>query len=233
MFEFFKKRQATEKPVPSAAKQELTAQAIDRDEDLLASIKIYRKSMFDAAESELAADQRNTDVEELKIERAERFLNESGLGRGIAEFMTTVWSTRNQAERASEADPLPGLHGMQLTGGGCSEGHREWITFLYGKHHYKAENRPKDWSSFDGDDDYRYGEGSLFCEGVEVLRVETRQHCNHEYFMWKYNRVLVFSKGNWTPEIVELFTQFEIADRLFLPKLMAATKKKQANGLTE
>lgn len=104
---------------------------------------------------------------------------------------------------------------------------------MYGKHRYRVENRPKDWSSFDGENDYRYGEGSLFCDEVEVLRVETRQHYNAEYFLWEYNRVLVFAKGNWISEMVELLTQFEIEDRQLLPKLMAEAKKKQASGISE
>ncbi|THJ21979.1 MAG: hypothetical protein CAF45_010985 [Nitrospira sp. CG24E] len=233
MFEFLKRFLSADKLASSTAGPQPPGQTTDPDEDLLASIKAYRERMFDAAESEIAANQRNVEGDKHKIERTERFLRESGLGRGIAKFMTTVWSTRNQAERASEANPLPGEHGMQLTGGGHSERHNEWITFLYGKHHYRAESRPKDGSSFDGDNDYRYGEGSLSCDGVEVLRVETEQHYNDEYFMWKYNRVLVFAKGDWIPEMVELLTQFEIEDRQFFPKLMVEAEKKQAGGISE
>ena len=233
MFEFLKKILAADKPALPTVEPKPPTQSTDPDEALLASIKTYRERMFEAAEREFVSNQRNTEGDNQKIERAERFLEESGLGHGIAKFMTTVWSTRNQAEKASEANPLPGEHGMQLTGGGHSEKHNEWITFLYGKHHYRAENRPKDWSSFDEDNDYRYGEGSLFCDGVEVLRVETRQHYHDEYFLWKYDRVLVFAKGNWIPEIVELLTKFEIEDHQLLPILMAEAKKRQASGISE
>ena len=233
MFQLLRKFLAPNKPTPPVAEPQTPAQAIDPDEDLLGSIKIYRKTMFDASVSELALDQRNTDVDNQNIERAEKFLNETGLGRGIAEFMTTVWSTRNKAESASETSPLPDKHGMQLTGGGRSEENNEWITFLYGKHHYKAEIRPKGWPGFDENNDYRFGESSLFCDGVEVLRVETRQHYNNEYFLWKYNRVLVFRKGNWIAEISELFTQFEIEASQFLSKLMTADEKKRASRLIE
>lgn len=233
MFDFFKKFLSADRPTHQTAEPQHPARVTDPDEDLLASIKIYRNGIFDAAERELAEDQRNAEVDKLKIERAERFLNESGLGQGIAKFMTTIWATRTQAESASEANPLPSKNGMQLTGGGRSEEHYEWISFSYGKHHYKAENRPKDWSNFDEENDYRYGEGSLFCEGVEVLRIETRQHNNDEYFLWKYNRVLVFVKGNWIAEIAELFTQFEIEDRQFLTKLMVGAERKYASGLSE
>lgn len=233
MFEFLKTFLAAGKPVPPAPEPKPPAQATDPDEALLASIKTYRERMFEAAEREFASNQPNAEGDNQKIERAERFLEESGLGRGIAEFMTTIWSTRNQAEKASEAAPLPGEHGMQLTGGGRSEKHNEWITFFYGNHHYRAENRPKDWSSFDEDNDYRYGEGSLFCDGVEVLRIETRQHFNDEYFLWKYNRVLVFAKGSWIPEMVDLLTKFEIEDRQLLPKLKAEAQRKQASGISE
>jgi hypothetical protein len=233
MFEFLKNFLAADKPNPPTAEPQPHTQVTDPNEDLLASIKKYRKGMFDASESELAAGQSNADDDKLKIERAEKFLNESGLSHGMAKFMTTVWSTRNQAESASESNPLAGKHGMQLTGGGRSEEHNEWISFVYGKHRYKAENRPKDWSNFDEGNDYRYGEGSLFCDGVEVLRLETRQHNNDEYFLWKYNRVLVFAKGNWITEIVELFTQFEIEDRQFLDKLMGAAQKEQASGINK
>ena len=151
MFEFLKKFLAADKPVPPAPKPKPPAQATDPDEALLASIRTYRKRMFKAAEREFASNQLNAEGDNQKIERAERFLEESGLGRGIAEFMTTIWSTRNQAEKASEAAPLPGEHGMQLTGGGRTGGGRtekynEWITFFYGNHHYRAENRPRDWS---------------------------------------------------------------------------------------
>lgn len=233
MFEFLKKFLAADKPILPTARPQPHTRATDPDENQLASISTYRKRMFDAAENEMAANQRDTEGDDHKIERAERFLKESGLGHGIAKFMTIVWSTRSEAESASDANPLPGKHGMQLTGGGRSENQYEWITFLYGKHRYRVENRPKDWFSFDGESDYRYGEGSLFCDGVEVLRVETRQHYTAEYFLWEYNRVLVFAKGNWIPEMVELLTQFEIEDRQFLPKLMAEAKKKQASGISE
>lgn len=209
------------------------APSTDPDEAQLASIKIYREKMFEAAEREFASNQHSAESDDKKIERAERFLEESGLGRGMAKFMTTIWSTRNQAEKASEAKPLSGEHGMQLTGGGRSESRNEWISFTYEEHHYRAENRPKDWSSFDDDSDYRYGEGILFCDGVEVLRVETQQHYNDEYFLWKYNRVLVFAKGSWIPAMVDLFTKFEIEGRQLLPKLMAEAKKQQASGISE
>jgi hypothetical protein len=85
----------------------------------------------------------------------------------------------------------------------------------------------------DEENDYRYGEGSLFCDGVEVLKIETQQHYNSEYFLWQYSRVLVFQKGDWIPEMVELFTQFEIEDRQLLPKLMMEAKKKQASGIRD
>ena len=233
MFDFFKKFLAANRPNHQTAEPQHPARTTDPDEDLLASIKIYRNGMLDTAARELAEDQHNAEFDKLKIERAERFLNESGLGQGIAKFMTTIWSTRTHAEGASEVNPLPGKHGMQLTGGGRSEEYYEWISFLYGKYHYKAENRPKDWSNFDEESDYRYGEGSLFCEGVEVLRIETRQHNNDEYFLWKYNRVLFFAKGNWIPEIAELFTQFEIEDNQFLTRLMIEAEKKHASGLSK
>jgi hypothetical protein len=43
----------------------------------------------------------------------------------------------------------------------------------------------------------------------------------------------VFQKGDWIPEMVELFTQFEIEDRQLLPKLMMEAKKKQASGIRD
>jgi len=231
MFEFLKIFLVAEKPAPPVPEPKHPVQSVDPDEVLLDSIKNYRERMFEAAESEFYSTQPDTEKDNQRIQRAERFLEESGLGRGMAEFMTTIWLTRSQAEVASEPAPLLGKHGMRLTGGGCSEKHNEWITFFYGNHHYRAENRPGDWSVFDEDNDYRYGEGSLSCDGVEVLRIETRQHFNDEYFLWKYSRVLVFARGSWIPEIVDLFTKFEIEDRQLLPKLMAEAQSKQANGI--
>lgn len=233
MLELLKTFLAARKPVPPAPEPKPPAHVTDPDEALLVQIKTYRERMFEGAERIFASNQPDTEGDNQKIERAERFLEESGLGRGIAEFMTTIWSTRNHAEKASEAAPLIGKHGMQLTGGGRSEKHNEWIAFFYGNHHYRAENYPNDWSIFDEDNDYRYGEGSLFCDGVEVLRIETRQHFNDEYFLWRYSRVLVFARGSWIPEMVDLFTKFEIEDRQLLPKLMAEAQRKQASGICE
>ena len=233
MFEFLKQFLAGDKPTIPKAGPQAAARESDPDEEILASIDTYRKQMFDIAETAMAANQRDAESDNHKIERAERFLKESGLGHGMARFLTTVWSTRSEAERATDDNPLPGKYGMQLTGGGCSEKRNEWIAFLYGKHRYKVENRPKDWSILDEDDDYRYGEGSLFCDGFEVLKIETRRHYSAEYFLWDYSRVLVFRKGDWIPEMVELFTQFEIEDREILPKLMMEAQRKQAGGIRD
>jgi hypothetical protein len=233
MLKFLKQLLTNEKPTTRAVSPQPCAQAEDADEELLTSISAYRKKMFEAAERALAANQQNAEEDDHKVRRAERFLNESGLDRGTANFLTTVWSTRSDAEQASIDNPTPGKHGMQLTGGGASEGGSEWITFRYGRHHYKIENRPKDWSNSHENDGYRYGEGSIFCDEVEVLRIETRQHYSSEYFLWKYNRILALRKGDWIPEIVELFTKFEIEDDQLLSKLMIEAKTKQAREILD
>lgn len=233
MLKFLKTLLAADNRAPTAREPKPVSQESDPSEPLLASINIYRERMLQAAEREFDSSQSNAEVHNRKVERAERFLEESGLGHGMAKFMTTIWSTRNEAEKASENAPLTGKHGMQLTGGGSSDKQNEWITFFYGNHHYRAENRPTSCSRFDEENDYRYGEGSLFCDQVEVLRIETRRHFNDEYFLWKYSRVLVFGKGDWIPEIVDLFTKFDIEDRQLFPKLMTEVRRKQDSGIRE
>lgn len=233
MLEFLRRFLAGDKPTVPPVEPQPAEKVSDPDEELLASIDTRRRQIFDDAEKALAAKQRDAEDDDLRIERAERFLKESGLSRAMTKFLTTVWSTRSEAERASENNPLPGKHGMQLTGGGRSDEHGEWITFLYGKHRYKVENRPKRWSNLDEENDYRYGEGSLFCDGIEMLKVEVQQHYTSEYFLWQYGRVLAFQKGEWIPEMVELFTQFEIEDRQLLTQLMGEARKEQASGIRE
>jgi hypothetical protein len=233
VFEFLKNILAGDRAAHQHSESKHSAHVSDPDEILLASIKAYRQSMFEAAESETAANQRRSGGDRQKIERAERFLGESGLAHGLAMFMTTIWLMRNTAEGASESRPVAGKCGIQLTGGGRADRSIEWIEFLYGKHRYRVENRPNELPSSDASSDYRYGQGIIYCDGVEVLRIETKQHYKDEYFLWEYRCVSLFAKGDWIPEIVELFTKLEIEDRQLIPKSTAEFEKKLADRITE
>jgi hypothetical protein len=232
MFNFLKELFVTEKknisPAPDFVK---AVQVKDLDHALLEAVKNYRKSMFELADKENFSNALKAKESIEKIELAERFIEESGLGEWLAKFMTSVWAMRTDAEKSSESIPKLGKHGIQLTGGGCSEQGWDWITFFYGDHHYRAENRPRDWSTFEDDCDCRFGEAVLYCDDAEVFKIETKQYLNDEYFLWRYSCVLTFVKGVWIPEIVELATKFDIEDKQFIPKLMASVQAKKAGGI--
>jgi hypothetical protein len=74
MFEFIKQFLAGDKPTVPIEASQRSEKADEPDEELLASIATYRKQMYDAADSALAANQRDAERDYLKIERAERFL---------------------------------------------------------------------------------------------------------------------------------------------------------------
>jgi hypothetical protein len=233
MLNFLKEFFLTEKNISPVSAFAKTPQIEDLDHALLEAVKNYRKSMFELAEKENFLNDSKAKESIEKIERTEQFIEQSGLGEWLAKFMTSLWVMRTEAAKSSESIPKLGKHGIQLTGGGSSEQGWDWITFFYGEHRYRVENRPRDWSAFEDDCDCRFGEGVLYCDDTEVFKIETKQYSNDEYFLWRYSCVLIFVKGVWIPEIVELATKFDIEDKQFIPKLMASVQAKRVMGFID
>ena len=206
---------------------------VDSDEALLAELNLRREKMISSTENEFSAANHKQAADRKKIDRAEYLLKQSGISYGMAKFMTTVWLTKSDAQYASVEHPAPGKYGMTLTGGGDLENNGTWISFKYGKYHFKAENRPEHRSFMDQDSDYRYGAGRIFCNGDRVLEIKTYQSIYDEYFFWKYDSVQSLERGDWMLEIVDLFSRIDTDDGQLLSNFTAAAQKKRADGISD
>jgi hypothetical protein len=203
---------------------------VDPDADLLKSIEIFRDKMLSDAKSASDAKWTSQGSDQQKIDRANRFVYESNLGRGLTDFMGTMFVSKHAAMTSSEDKPVAGKGGMQIVGAGGDLGKHEWMEFYYGSHRYKVDNNPGD---FDDDLGAFRGNASLYCDGKEVLRIGTRQ--GNEYFVWFFDKgsVEVFHRGDWIPEMIELFTKIEIESNQFMSDAMANSDKGRASRITE
>jgi len=191
MFSIFKKK--TPKEYPAEVEPELSS-----DQQLIQSVKNFRNEIQDVAEKvEFGQDRSMADAKK-RIEYAEKFVDETGIGQSITFMLDQMWHWVSWFENDDfDFEDHEKIGISELCGDDSAEKY-VLINFVYCGEKYRLE--------FDTyPNKGLYGKIELFHNGNLVFAVDVEQSSTTvEYSSWHYVYTTVLETGIWVGHVVEI-----------------------------
>lgn len=222
-FDLFKNKQASklnsEQPVESESSME---------EDLLSSIKQFRKQQSSVREKFLKESDDKLAPAHEKIERAESFMSESGLNKSFPNVIKHIWHWASWSKKGSFEDysafKVSNIFGEK-------DGLREWSTsFDYegNKFLFSFEEQKSYY-----EEDSQYSDMMLSFNGEKVLEISCSSDLNREDEQWSYLSVKHLIIGDWVRSIVEMDELVELYDLKSSREFGESMSQEQAENLPD
>ena len=177
------------------------------EEDLLSSIKQFRKQQSSVREKFLKESDEKLAPAHEKIERAENFMSESGLNKSFPNVIIHIWHWASWSKKDSFED-YAAFKVSNISGE--KDGLREWSTsFDYEGNKFLFSF--KEQKSY-YEDDSQYSDMTLSFNGEKVLEISCSSDLNREYDQWSYLSVKHLIIGDWVRSIVEMDELVELYD---------------------
>jgi len=225
LFGIFRKKQTTQvtKSEPVSAEVEASM-----EDDLLSSIKQFREQQSSVRDKFLKENDEKLAPAQEKIERAEKFMIDTGMDESIPKIVKHIWHWASW----SQDDSIKQYTAFDVSDiSGEKNGLKEWnLSFEYNECRYQFIFREQESYCDDGS---QYSDMSLIFNDVKVLEIDCSSNLDRRYDEWSYLSVKFLVIGDWVHSVVEMDELIELYDLKSLRDFGESMIVEQAENLPD
>lgn len=202
---WWKKPESSSEPeIPALISGLPTPPELSPEERMAAAIKEMRTAFQQAAKAEEANRSAGVAEEKSKLERARKFVKETGIDRALCRVLAEVWHwpswSRNNPDDFIEKRNSLSFENISGIEGRADGKETKVVGFRCSGQEY--EIRFERYTGYLSDCDTNFGKLYLACNGVCVFGVDVSQKLETEYYQWRAGDVLALQPGEWIGNLV-------------------------------
>lgn len=203
-------------------------------EDLLSSIRQFRKQQKAVREKFLRESDEELAPSHQKIDHAEEFMSESGLTESFPKVWMHAqhwasWLIHDKSFRENTSEHTA-FEVSNITGD--KDGPKgDVVAFEYKGHHFQFILEEQESSLSDGL--WKYANMSLALDGEKVLQISCALDLDDIRYLWLYQSVTHLVIGDWVQSIVEMHELVELYDLKVAREFGGSMIEDQAENLPD